>query len=45
MASLLLHAGQGILLKLLSEVRNGSWVSTKALHWQQNNKICYLIES
>lgn len=43
MASLLLHAGQSVLLKLLSEDGNGSWARAKALHRdslkQQSNKI------
>lgn len=43
MASLLLYAGQSVLLKLLSEDRVGRWITGKALHReslkQQSNKI------
>lgn len=43
MTSLLLHAGQTVLLKLFFEIRDGSWASRKVLLWdsikQKSNKI------
>lgn len=50
MASLLLHAGQSVLLKLLSEDRDGRWAREKALHRGESQAIeqqnlCHLIGS